>query len=287
MLLSNVTVQYQCKYDGIYDQPSQPLFVNRYLGVKISIKEAVKKYHLTKFLLISGQIVKLKLYNWNSQLVNQRKEIPPIFIISVLKASLMRNSSKEQPDGCKLITSHHLSSPLWILHSHQIKLKLEVLGHLGKEVNAEAWAAPPLRLVVSPTPDAAVHVALVGHVVRPGDVDEGRLLQVADGHVELLRDAWRGDVALPGPDDVLDVQAVVVSVPGPPGSDLLPLLVRGGALRAPSEVHDAQLDIPECARLGEAHLGLARPHPRLGTGDVPSHHDTQTKFENFQFIRFF
>ena len=42
MLLSNVTVQYQCKYDGIYDQPSQPLFVNRYLGVKISIKEAVK-----------------------------------------------------------------------------------------------------------------------------------------------------------------------------------------------------------------------------------------------------
>ena len=124
-------------------------------------------------------------------------------------------------------------------------------------------------------------------MVRPGDVDEGRLLQVADGHVELLRDAWRGDVALPGPDDILDVQAVVVSVPGPPGSDLLPLLVRGGALRAPSEVHDAQLDIPECPRLGEAHLGLARPHPGLGTGDVPSHHDTQAMFENFQFIRFF
>ena len=37
----------------------------------------------------------------------------------------------------------------------------------------------------------------------------------ADGDVKLLRDSLRRDVALPRPHDVLDVQAVALSVPGP------------------------------------------------------------------------
>ena len=155
--------------------------------------------------------------------------------------------------------TYHLSSPLGILHSHQIKLKLEVLGQLGQQVDAEARAALPVRLVVGPAhpaADPAVHVALVGDVVRPGQGDEGRLLQVADGDVELLGDpGWR-DVALARPHDVLDVQAVVLGVPGPPGPDLLPLLVRAGALAAAPEVHDAQLHVLQSPRLGEAHLRL-------------------------------
>ena len=159
-----------------------------------------------------------------------------------------------------LLTTHHLSSPPGILHSHQIKLKLEVLGQLGEEVDAEAGAALPVSLVVvspaDPTANAPVNVALVGDVVRPRQVDEGRLLQVADGDVELLRDAGWRDVALSRPDDVLDVEAVVVGVPGPPGPDLLPLFVRAGALSASSEVHNAQLNVLQSAALREAHLRL-------------------------------
>ena len=37
----------------------------------------------------------------------------------------------------------------------------------------------------------------------------------ADGDVELLRDSLGRNVALPRPHDVLDVQAVTLSVPGP------------------------------------------------------------------------
>ena len=150
-----------------------------------------------------------------------------------------------------------MSAPLGVLHSHQVELELEVLGQLGQQVDAEAGAAAPLSLVVRPAPDASVHVALAGDVVRPGQVDEGGLLQVADRHVELLRHSGRGDVTLPRPDDVLDVEAVVLGVPGPPGPDLLPLLVRAGGLSAPPEVHDAQLHVPESPGLGEGHLGLA------------------------------
>ena len=166
-----------------------------------------------------------------------------------------------------------MSSPLGILHSHQIKLKLQILGQLGQQVDAEAGAALPVALVISPadpTANAPVYVALVGHVVRPGQVDEGRLLQEADGDVELLGDAGRGDVALPGPHDVLDVEAVVVRVPGPPGPDLLPLFAGAGALSAPPEVHDAQLYVLQSPRLREAHLGLPCTHPGCGGGDVPS-----------------
>ena len=90
--------------------------------------------------------------------------------------------------------------------------------------------------------------------------------------MELLRDAGWRDVALSRPDDVLDVQAVILGVPGPPGSDLLPLFVRAGALAASSEVHDVQLNILQCPRLGEAHLRLPGPNPGHGGGDEPSSH---------------
>ena len=71
-------------------------------------------------------------------------------------------------------------------------------------------------------------------------------------------------MALARPDDVLDVEAVILRVPGPPGSNLLPVFVRAATLAAPSEVHDAQLHILQCPGLGEAHLRLPGTNPGRG-----------------------
>ena len=68
-------------------------------------------------------------------------------------------------------------------------------------------------LIIHPAWDAPVHGTLGGHRVRITDDDEWRLLQKGDLHVELIRDSLRRNVAVSGPDDVLDVEAVP-SVPG-------------------------------------------------------------------------
>lgn len=189
-------------------------------------------------------------------------------------------------------STYHLSSPLGILHPHQIKLELEVLGQLGQQVYAEPGAALPVCLIVGPadpTANTPVNIALVRHVVGPGQVDEGRLLQVADSDVELLRHPGGRDVALPGPHDVLDVEAVVVWVPGPPGADLLPLFVGAGALSAAPEVHDAQLHILQSAGLAEAHLRLPGTNPGSGGGDVPSvrkkHWELETNYYLLNYLK--
>ena len=80
---------------------------------------------------------------------------------------------------------------------------------------------------------------------------------------------------------------MVVSVPGPPRPDLLPLLAGAGALQqhiyisisssiishlhAAAEVHDVKLHVAQCARLGELHVRLTGQGAGLGRRDVSAH----------------
>ena len=68
--------------------------------------------------------------------------------------------------------------------------------------------------------DPAVHVAPPADGIGRGQIDEGRFLQEAHGQVELLRDPLGRDVAVAGPDNVLDVQAVVLGLVAVPHADL-------------------------------------------------------------------
>ena len=83
---------------------------------------------------------------------------------------------------------------------------LRLLGHPDRFRNS-AWNAP-------------VDVALPGHRVRRSEVDERRLLQKPDRQVELFRDALRRHVAVARPDDVLDVQTVVLLLVALPDTNL-------------------------------------------------------------------
>ena len=56
---------------------------------------------------------------------------------------------------------------------------------------------------------------------------------------------------------LLNIQTMVVILPGSPGSNLLPLELHAGALHAPPQVHDVQLHVVNGASLGELDVRLA------------------------------
>ena len=76
------------------------------------------------------------------------------------------------------------------------------------------------RWLRNPARHAAVHVARPGHGVRGAEVEEGGLLEKSDREVKLFGDALGRHVTVARPDDVLDVQAIVLVLIALPDSNL-------------------------------------------------------------------
>ena len=77
-----------------------------------------------------------------------------------------------------------------------------------------------LLLHLYPARHSAVDVAPAADRIRRVQVHEGRLLEETHSQVELFRDALWRHVAVPGPHDVLDVQAVVLLLVAVPNANL-------------------------------------------------------------------